>query len=151
MQRPPRKPRSSPFDRATLTLVLGGGLWSAIVNLSLFLWALNSGRAESLARTMVFSSLVLLEFFKAYSFRSSDRSMLHRPFANRWLNAAILWELALLGVILYWPVMQSPFGTEGLRTQDWMIVLPAAFSICPVLEILKAWIRRHAASAGSEK
>lgn len=143
MQRKPRPPRASPFDRATLTLMLGGGLWSAIVNIALFLWALDVGHSVEMARTMTFTSLVLVEFFKAYSFRAGIQSMFHRPFANRWLNLAIVWELALLGVILYWPVMHAPFGTLALGWRDWMIILPVALSICPVLEFLKAWLRRR--------
>ena len=46
---------------------------------------------------MVFTSIVLIEFFKAYSFRSDRLSVFVRPFANKWLNLAIVWELLLLG------------------------------------------------------
>ena len=42
---------------------------------------------------MAFVSLVLIQFFKAYNFRSDRQSVLHHPFANKWLNIAILWEL----------------------------------------------------------
>ena len=39
---------------------------------------------------MTFVSLVLIQFFKAYNFRSDRLSVLRRPFANRWLNLAML-------------------------------------------------------------
>ncbi len=64
--------------------------------------------------TMTFVSLVLIQFFKAYSFRSDRHPVLHRPFANKWLNAAIAWELLLLGLILYVPVLAKPFGNFSL-------------------------------------
>ena len=35
---------------------------------------------------MTFVSLVLIQFFKAYNFRSDRHSVFRRPFANRWLN-----------------------------------------------------------------
>ncbi len=54
---------------------------------------------------MTFVSLVLIQFFKAYNFRSDRHSVLHRPFANRWLNLAIVWELALLLVVVYVPFL----------------------------------------------
>ncbi len=73
-----------------------GGIWSTMVNLGLFAWALNSGRSAEEAMTMTFVSLVLIQFFKAYNFRSDRHSVLSRPFANKWLNLAILWELLLL-------------------------------------------------------
>jgi hypothetical protein len=50
--------------------------------------------------TMTFVSLVLIQFFKAYSFRSDRHSVLIRPFANKWLNLAIIWELLLLVLIV---------------------------------------------------
>ena len=60
---------------------------------------------------MTFVSLVLIQFFKAYNYRSDRLSVFHRPFANRWLNLAIVWELVLLGVIIYVPWLHEPFGT----------------------------------------
>src|SRR3989304_3272095 len=67
MRRKPRKPRSGIFTRPVVTLVVVGGLWSTVINLSLFAWASSSGRPVAEAMTMTFVSLVLIEFFKAYS------------------------------------------------------------------------------------
>ncbi len=41
MRRPPRDPRMGIFTRPLLTLMAVGGLWSALVNLSMFRWALD--------------------------------------------------------------------------------------------------------------
>ncbi len=142
MKRRPRSPRATTFDRASVTLMLCGGVWSAVVNLALFLWALSAGLGLEKAQTMAFVSLVLIQFLKAYNFRTGLLSMFHRPLANRWLNAAVAWEMLLLVVILYWPVMQAPFGTLGLSWREWLIVLPVTLSICPVLELVKAWLRK---------
>ena len=65
---------------------------------------------------MTFVSLVLIQFFKAYNFRSDRHSVLNRPFANKWLNIAILWELAVLALIVYLPFLQKPFPLDGLVT-----------------------------------
>jgi Ca2+-transporting ATPase len=143
MKRKPRPPRASPFDRDTVTLIVGGGLWSALVNIALFLWALSAGLGLQKAQTMAFVSLVLIQFLKAYNFRTGLLSMFHHMFANRWLNMAIIWELALLAVIIYWRAMHGPFGTVSLSLKEWLIVLLLAFSICPVLEVLKVWLRRR--------
>ena len=108
MRRPPRDPRTGIFTRPVVMLMLVGGLWSTIVNLSLFVWALNSGRSVQEAMTMTFVSLVLIQFFKAYNFRSDRHSVLRRPFANKWLNLAIIWELVMLALILYVPFWKEP-------------------------------------------
>ncbi len=142
MLRKPRNPRTGIFTRPVITLMMVGGLWSAMVNLSLFIWALNSGRSLEEAITMTFVSLVLIQFFKAYNFRSDRLSVLNRPFANKWLNWAIVWELALLGLILYVPFLHDAFGTYYLPLQDWIIVVGLSLTISPVLELAK-WMERR--------
>jgi Ca2+-transporting ATPase len=142
MQRPPRNPRTGIFSRPVVLLMLAGGVWSAIVNLSLFIWALSSGRPVQEAMTMTFVSLVLIQFFKAYNFRSDRQSVLHQPFANKWLNLAIVWELIVLALILYVPLLEMTFGTVALPWWDWVIIVAAAFTVSPVLEVTK-WIERR--------
>jgi Ca2+-transporting ATPase len=142
MRRPPRNPRAGIFTRPVVTLMTIGGLWSAAVNLGLFAWALGSGRSLSEAMTMTFVSLVLIQFFKAYNFRSDRHSMLRRPFANRWLNLAVAWEVVLLALIVHVPLLQGPFGTSGLPPVDWSIVIALALTVSPVLELAK-WMGRR--------
>ncbi|MBI5054301.1 MAG: cation transporting ATPase C-terminal domain-containing protein, partial [Chloroflexi bacterium] len=84
----------------------------------------------------------LIQFFKAYNFRSDRHSVLNKPFANKWLNLAILWELALLVVIVYVPVLHEPFGTFSLPLIDWAIVILLSLTISPVLELAK-WMERR--------
>lgn len=142
MRRPPRDPRTGIFTRPVVTLMIIGGLWSALVNLGLFNWALKSGRSISEAMTMTFVSLVLIQFFKAYNYRSDRNSVLVRPFANKWLNIAILWEIALLSLIIYVPFLHDAFGTFYLPLIDWAIVFCLAFTVLPILEIAKWMVRR---------
>ena len=142
MRRAPRDPRLGIFTRPVVILMAIGGIWLAVVNLIMFIWAFNSGRSPEEARTMTFVSVVLFEFFKAYNFRSDRRSFFNKPFANRWLNLAILWELALLSVIVYLPALHSAFGTYSLPLVDWMIVILLAATVIPVLELAKWMVRR---------
>ena len=142
MRRHPRDPRTGIFTRPVVTLMLVGGLWSTVVNLSLFIWALNSGRGIPEAMTMAFVSLVLIQFIKAYNFRSDRNSVLHRPFANKWLNVAIIWELLMLALILYVPFLETTFGTVALPLNDFLIIVAAAFTVSPVLELAK-WMERR--------
>ena len=93
---------------------------------------------------MTFLCLVLVEFVKAFAFRSDRRSVLHRPFANRWLDLAIAWELALLLAVVYLPPLERVFGTYPLSLADWAIVVGAAATVAPVLELVKAVVRRVA-------
>jgi len=142
MRRRPRDPKTGIFTRPVVSLMLAGGLWSTLVNLGLFLWAMNSGRSQPEAMTMTFVSLVLIQFFKAYNFRSDRESVLRKPFANKWLNLAILWELLLLAAIIYLPFLQRPFGAYSMTLTDWLIVVALAATVVPVLEVTKMLVRR---------
>ena len=141
MKRKPRNPRTGIFTRPVVSLMVAGGVWSTIINLGLFIWASNSGRSQVEAMTMTFVSLVLIQFFKAYNFRSDRNSVFQKPFANKWLNTAIVWEIVLLLLIVYVPALHEPFNTFSLPLVDWLIVFGLSLTISPVLELVK-WMER---------
>jgi len=142
MRRKPRDPRAGVFTRPLIVLLLIGGIWSAMVNIGLFTWLLHNGRALREAMAMTFVSLVLIQFFNAYNYRSDRFSVLRRPFANRWLNLAVAWELVLLSAIVCVPFLQGPFGTFTFAWTDWALTVTLAFTIVPVLEVAK-WLERR--------
>lgn len=142
MDRRPRNPRTGIFTRPVVTLMLAGGVWSTAINLGLFIGALSSGRSLHEAMGMVFVSLVLVQFIKAFNFRSDRQSVFQRPFANRWLNLAVLWEVALLIAIVYLPPLQGPFDTFPLAPGDWLLVGALSATVMPVLELVKWMVRK---------
>lgn len=142
MKRKPRNPKTGIFTRPVVTLMLVGGIWSTIINLGLFIWATNSGRGLSEAMSMTFVSLVLIQFFKAYNFRSDRNSVFHKPFANKWLNLAVLADIVMLLAVIYVPALHDAFGTYYLPLVDWVIAIGLAITIMPVLEAAKWMLRR---------
>jgi len=139
MRRPPRRRGAGIFTRPV------GGIWSTAVTVSLFAWTLGSGRSLGEARTMVFATLILIELFKAFAFRSDRRSTLEGTFRNRWLDLAVAWEIALLTLVINVPFLEHAFGTTGLSPARWALVVGAALTIVPVLELGKLLVRRSAA------
>jgi Ca2+-transporting ATPase len=144
MRRRPRDPRAGVFTRPLVVQLLVGGVWSALVNLAVFAWLLRSGRPLAEAMAITFTCLVLIQFFNAYNYRSDRLTIFHRPFANRWLNLAVSWELVMLAVVVYVPLLQRPFGTFHFAWADWGLAAAAALTIVPVLEALK-WLGRRGA------
>ncbi|HEX6865158.1 MAG TPA: cation-translocating P-type ATPase C-terminal domain-containing protein, partial [Thermoanaerobaculia bacterium] len=143
MKRPPRDPRTGIFTRPVVTLMLIGGIWAALANLALFAWALRSGRSQEEAMALTFVTLVGIQFVNAYNYRSDHRSALSRPFTNRWLNLAILWELGLLALVVSLPFLRGVFvGGVGLTLQDWLLATGVSLTILPVIEVGKWMVRR---------
>ena len=143
MKRKPRDPRTGIFTRPVVMLMALGGIWSTIINLGLFIWAYNDpSRGQEHAMTMTFVSLVLIQFFKAYIFRSDRHSVLNKPFKNKWLNLAVSWEMLLLMLIVYLPFLHEPFSTFALSLTDWLIIGGLVVTVVPVLEFAKWMVRK---------
>jgi Ca2+-transporting ATPase len=142
MNRRPRDPRAGVFTKPVIAVLVAGGIWSAAVNIGLFAWLLSQQRPLTEAMAMTFVSLVLIQFCKAYNFRSDRATAFHLPFSNRWLNLAVSWELLLLLLVVYAPALQEPFATFPLTWSDWVLTSALALSVVPVLEGVK-WLVRH--------
>ncbi len=141
MRRPPREAAAGIFTRPVVFLMLIGGVWSAAVNLALFTGALSRGLPLEKAMSMTFVSLALIQFVKAYNYRSDRYSVFRRPFANRWLNLAILWELLLLFLVMTVPFLRDAFGTTALTPLEWLLVAAVACTVAPVIEAGKWMVR----------
>ncbi|MCZ7589901.1 MAG: cation-translocating P-type ATPase [Gaiella sp.] len=142
MRRPPRGRGAGLFTRAVTALIVVGGIWSAAVTLGLFTWALSSGRELETAMTMTFATLVTIELCKAFSYRSVERPIVDRPFANRWLDLAVVWELLLMVLVINVAPLQDAFGTRALSADEWLVVVGCAITIVPVLELAKHLLER---------
>ncbi len=142
MHRPPRDPRKSIFSPIVLALMGTSALYAAAATLSVFLWALGTGRSSTTATTMTFMTLMLMEFCKAYVFRHPLRSAFRSPFGNAWLNASVLAQLLPAGLILTVPFLQNAFSTEPIDRIEWIVVLVAVAGLLPVMELAKFVLRR---------
>jgi len=142
MKHKPRPRGQGVFTKPVVILLCVGGIWSMMVNLTIFKWALDVGKTLMEAQCLTFLTLIIIQFFKAYNFRSDIHSVFMIGFfKNKWLNLAICWETVMLCVIVYVPFLQGAFHTFPLGVLDWAIVILAAGTVFPILELTKAIIR----------
>jgi Ca2+-transporting ATPase len=148
MQQKPRPRGQGIFTRSVVILMLIGGVWSAIVNLGIFKWALDTGKPMMEAQSLTFLTLIVIQFFKAYNFRSEKKSVFAiGMFRNKWLNLSIISQVVLLYLIVEVPVFNDLFNTYPLNLGEWISVILLAATIFPVLEIAKLvirWLERRA-------
>jgi Ca2+-transporting ATPase len=143
MRQKPRPRNQTIFTAPVLRYLAGAGIWTAIVALVVFLWALSSGRDHSEAQTICFVTLILVQFFNAFNCRSSEHSLFKIGITtNKWLLLAIAWECVMLGLVVYLPILQGPFNTYSLSLTDWLIAILSASTIFIVAEIYKLIISR---------
>jgi len=143
MKQKPRPRKQTIFTAPVLRYMAGAGIWTALVTLGVFLWAINSGKAFLEAQSMCFVTLILIEFFNAFNCRSLEYSLFKvGPFANKWLLLAIGWECIMLSLVVYLPVLQGPFNTYALTLTDWVIAILSASTIFIAAEIYKLIMSR---------
>jgi Ca2+-transporting ATPase len=148
MQRPPRDPKRSIFDKPMVNYLLGIGFWTMLASLGVFLWALNSGRSPLEAQCLCFVTLVSVELFNCFNCRSERLSIFRmNPSGNKWLLAAVASSWAITVAIVYLPFFQGPFHTYAMSLQDWGIVLLAGVSVIIPVEITKLIMERRTRSS----
>jgi len=144
LQRKPRPPQESIFNRLMIermflsVLVMGG------VGFVAFEWMVANGWSELEARNVLLLLMVLFENFHIGNCRSEHKS----AFALSPLRSPML----LLGVIaallvhvagMYIPILQSVLGTQPVSLETWLVVGILAMTVVPVIELHKWWCRRH--------
>jgi Ca2+-transporting ATPase len=142
MKDKPRPRNQNIFAGPVINYMLLAGVWTCVAPLGVFIWAIDTGKPMVEAQCLCFVTLIFIQFFNAFSCRSLERSMFSLGVrANKWLIAAVTWEVLLLLLIVYLPALQGPFNTYPLDGQDWLVAVFAAATLIIVAEIYKAAYR----------
>jgi Ca2+-transporting ATPase len=138
MFRKPRPRSQTIFTRNTVSYMVIMGLWTCLASLFVFAWALNAGKDPMEAQSLCFVTLIIIQFINAFNCRSLDRSLFNLGVSqNRWLLAAVGWELMLLLLVVYLPFLQGAFNTFALSVEDWVVAVSSALTIVVIAEIYK--------------
>jgi Ca2+-transporting ATPase len=138
MVQKPRPRNQTIFTKEVSMYLVLTGVWTCVATFGVFVWAVNSGKSFAEAQTLCFVSLILIEFFNAFNCRSFKYSLFKiGPSSNKWLLAAVAWEICLLCLVVYLPALQGPFHTYALSGQDWGICILTGASIFVLVEITK--------------
>jgi len=127
MHRRPRDPKLSIFSGLKGWITAITFLMSS-ATMGLFAYSLTSrGLVE--ARSLVFASVILFELSFVFSCRSQSQTIFNLGFtSNKYLVAAVLWELVLLSTILYLPSVGQLFEVTQIGVADWLLVAIAGMS-----------------------
>ncbi|HNV26502.1 MAG TPA: cation-translocating P-type ATPase [Nitrospira sp.] len=143
MKRPPRDPQAPLLNRQRFVTICVQGAVMAAATLAVFGIALSFMNDEvTIARTMTFSTLVLVQFLHAFACRHDRFSLLQIGITtNRMLVAAVLISALLQAAIVLSPWGQELFRVVSLRPNEWWLI--AGFGMLPfvVMELWKAWSR----------
>ncbi|GLI20364.1 Ca2+-transporting ATPase [Xanthobacter flavus] len=146
MTRPPRR-RGEGVITGTMWagIVFVGAVMAAgtlfVIDLSLPGGLVEGQGTLAYGQTMAFTTLVLFQLFNVFNARSDTASAFVRPFANRWLIAAVAGSLLLHALVLYLPALQQAFSTVPLTVRDWLLCAAVASSVIWTRELWKLGAR----------
>jgi Ca2+-transporting ATPase len=143
MSQKPRPRKQTIFTKPVIRYLAGVGIWTTIVTLAVFLWAVDSGKGILEAQGVCFLTLILIEFFNALNCRSLEYSFFKiGPLSNKWLIWAILGTIAITAPIFYVPFLKETFHVHALTSLDWIVSVLSASTIFIGAEIYKLIISR---------
>ncbi len=122
MKRPPRNPKERPLSKKILISILLFGLIMGLGTLYMFIQHKEVNLTK--AQTIAFTTLVMFQMFAVISSRALYPSIKKlNPFSNPWLLGAICISLLIQATVIYWPPLQSIFGTASLLAIDWLKII----------------------------
>ncbi|HNU79885.1 MAG TPA: cation transporting ATPase C-terminal domain-containing protein, partial [Bacillota bacterium] len=144
MKKKPRDTKEPILNKSLSTGILILSIAQTAAVLAAFRWALNNYDKDlETARTIAFTTLVVVELFMAFTCRSERYPVIKLGiFSNRALVLAAITSFVLGIAVLYIPFLQPIFKTVSLGIRDWVMIL--LLSIVPVLtgEIYKLIVGR---------
>ena len=133
MSRKPRAAKEPILNKSLASLIAVLSIAQTAAVLIAFRWALSNYNQDLvMARTVAFTTLVIVELVMAYACRSERYPLIKLGiFTNRSLVWATLTSLVLMLVVLYIPFLQPIFKTYPLGMKDWTIIL--LLSLIPIV------------------
>jgi magnesium-transporting ATPase (P-type) len=144
LDRPPRPPRQGIFDRLMLERTLLGGAVFGVLGLACFAVWMREGRSLEEARSLLVQLFVLFEIMHIGNSRSETISLFRlSPLGNPVLLVGTLAAVTVHVTAMYTPFLQALLDLRPLALGDLGRLIVVAFSIVVVMELHKAWRRRH--------
>jgi Ca2+-transporting ATPase len=143
MQGPPRKRNTGIFSRSELLTSTIQGLVIAIAILSLYYVFMNSGTSQSETRTIVFTTLILANFFLTFTNRSfTETFLVTRQYKNKLVPFIIGFTIIFLLSIHFIPWVRNTFLLSPINGNVFWICFAVALACVLWFELYKAIKRR---------
>ena len=150
MSRRPRDPKEGIFSGGVGPDIAYQGIIISIVTLAAYfighfmengVWKIVNSPD---GMTMAFLTLSMAEIFHSFNMRSQRSSIFHLKYQNKALLGAMLGSLAMTSVVIYVPALSTAFGFEEISAAEYFTAMLLAFSVIPIVEIVKLAQRKYA-------
>lgn len=151
MDEPPRNPNEGLFNQSMIRQMLVAGVTMGLVCFGFWIYLMNAGYDESVARNLLLALLVLMQFWHVLNCRSETRSAFAVPIRNNrilFIGMAVALGLHILATEL--PLLQQTLDVKPIPIEQWLMLGAGASVVLVVMEIQKRILAmRKAAQAQS--
>ncbi len=158
MDQPPRARTAHLLNKATVWKAFGwyGMIASVLSTVAYFFvnWLHGwphvalaaSGNVYVMATTMTLAAIVFCQIAAAINCRTQLTSVFKIGlFSNHRIWFGIGFEIILIALLMYVPVLQGLFNTTGIAGRDWGLLLSIPIPLILIEELRKAIVRHHLA------
>ena len=92
---------------------------------------------------MAFLTMSMAEIFHSFNLRSRRHSIFTIKNQNKFLWAAMFISLFLTTFVIYTPGISQAFGFEHISFIKYIVALLLAFTVIPIVELVKLYQRKH--------
>lgn len=144
MKRKPRNPSDGIFAGGMGFDVAYQGILVSIVTLAAYfighfmeagVWEITNSPDGI---TMAFLTMSMAEIFHSYNMRSRTGSIFTLKHHNFYIFGAMVASLLLTSAVIYIPFLSNAFQFEHISLEEYVVSLALAFSVIPIVEIVKA-------------
>ncbi|MEG2015845.1 MAG: cation-translocating P-type ATPase [Oscillospiraceae bacterium] len=152
MKRKPRNPKDGIFAGGVGFDIAYQGIMVTVLTLAAYFVGhfMESGVWEIAnsadGMTMAFLTMSMAEIFHSFNMRSQRGSIFSLKKQNIFLWGAMILSLVLTTAVLYVPGLSDAFGFQHISIQEYFVALALAFSVLPIVEIIKLIQRKTAKS-----
>ena len=136
MDRKPREPEKSIFDRGMVGRIIYQGVMVGALTLTAF--AAGSQRSLEAGRTMAFTVLALSQLVHSFNVRSNRQSVFKVGLAsNGYLLGAVAISTLLVFAVLEVPLLAAVFKLTALKAGEWTVAAVLVLAPVVVVEAVK--------------
>ena len=149
MKRSPRNPKEGIFAGGVSIDVVWQGFMIAIITIIAYIVGhyMESGVWEFVnsadGMTMAFLTMSMSEIFHSFNLRSRRQSIFTIKNQNKFLWGAMAVSLMLTIAVIYVPFLSNAFGLESISFLEYIVSILMAFSVIPIVEVVKFFQRRN--------
>ncbi|MFO7761771.1 MAG: cation-translocating P-type ATPase [Desulfobia sp.] len=141
MERVPRNVKEGILNKNTTVFIFSVGVWIGITCLGLFIYILDQGAAAEEATSIFFATLIFSRLFNGLNCRSFELSIFRMDFlGNKPLIIGILASIIMTLLVIYLPVLQTPFHTVSITSSQWIMIIAVSALTLIGVEVWK-WLR----------